>query len=95
MDETGIIIRDKEKQIYYRSFGEYRDKRITKIMGKITSLALMEALHKRIAYLKGSRIIEATEYAIKIGKPTPVILNAARRQTIPAFRERGVWKIGI
>ncbi len=91
----GIIIRDKEKQIYYRSFGEYRDDRLTKTMEKIISLALLEALHKRITYLKGSKIIEATEHAIKVGKPAPVILNAAKRQTIPAFREKGVWKIGI
>lgn len=91
----GIIIRDKEKQIYYHSFKEYRDDKKTKTMDKIIFLALMEALHKRIAYLKGSKIIEATEYAAKIGKPAPVILNAAKRQTIPAFREKGVWKIGI
>ena len=91
----GIIIRDKEKQIYYISFKEYRDGKTTKTMDKIISLALLESLHKRAAYLKGSKIIEATEYAIKIGKPAPVILNAAKRQTIPAFRERGVWKIGI
>ena len=91
----GIIIRDKEKTIYYRSFGEYRDGKKTRTMEQIISLALMEALHKRVAYLKGSKIIEATEYATKIGKPAPVILNAAKRQTIPAFREKGVWKIGI
>lgn len=91
----GIIIRDKEKQIYYRSFGEYRDKRTTKIMERIVSLALMEALHKRIAYLKGNKIIEATEFAAKQNKPVPVILNAAKRQTVPAFREKGVWRIGI
>lgn len=90
----GIIIRDKEKQIYYSSFRQYRDIKITKTMDRIISLALMEALHKRIAYLKGSKIIEATEYAIKIGKPAPVVLNAAKRQTILAFREKGVWKIG-
>lgn len=91
----GIIIRDKEKQIYYHSFVEYRDDKKTKIMERIISLALMEALHKRITYLKGDKIIEASEYALKIGKPTPVILNAAKRQTIPAFREKGVWKISI
>lgn len=90
----GIIIRDKEKQIYYRSFGEYRDYKITKTMERIISLAIMEALHKRIAYLKGNKIIEATEFAVKQNKPAPVILNAAKRQTIPAFREKGVWKIG-
>ena len=64
-------------------------------MDRIISLALLEALHKRITYLRGSKIIEATEYAKKIGKPTPVVLNAAKRQTIPAFREKGVWKIGV
>ncbi|MBI4037174.1 Fic family protein [Candidatus Daviesbacteria bacterium] len=91
----GVIIRDKEKQAYYNSFKEYGDNKMTKNMDKLISLALLEALHKRIAYLKGNKIIEATEYAVKIGKPTPVVLNAAKRQTIPAFREKGVWKIGI
>src|SRR3972149_2907586 len=90
----GIIIRDKEKTAYYRSFGEYRDDKQTKTIERIISLALMEALHKRIAYLKGSKIIEASEYAAKQKKPVTVILNAAKRQTIPAFREKGVWKIG-
>lgn len=90
----GIIIRNKEKAIYYQSFTEYRDDKATKTMDKVISLALLETLHKRIAYLKGNKIIEATEYAIKINKPAPVVLNAAKRQTIPAFREKGVWKIG-
>ena len=91
----GIIIRDKEKTDYYSSFIEFRDDKKTQIMERLISLALMEALHKRIAYLKGSKIIEATEYAIKTGKPAPVVLNAAKRQTVPAFREKGIWKIGI
>ena len=91
----GIIIRDKEKAVYYRSFKEYQDDKKTKTIERIISLAIMEAMHKRIAYLKGAKIIEATEYAAKQNKPAPAILNAAKRQTIPAFREKGVWKIGI
>lgn len=91
----GIIIRDKEKQIYYHSFKEYQDDKITKTMDKIITLAIMESLNKRITYLKGSRIIEVSEYATKIYKPLPTVLNAAKRQTIPAFREKGIWKIGI
>lgn len=91
----GIIIRDKEKQIYYRAFKEYRDDKKTKTIEKLITLALMEALNKRIAYLKGSKIIQASEYAVRLNKPLPVILNAAKRQTIPAFREKGIWKIGI
>ena len=63
-------------------------------MEKILYLALLESLHKRIAYLKGEKIISLTEYAQKIGKLAPTVLNAAKRQTIPAFREKGIWKIG-
>ena len=91
----GVIIRDKEKAIYYQAFKEYRDDKKTKTLDKLIKLALLEALHKRIAYLKGDRIIEAAEFAAKQNKPVPVILNAAKRQTIPAFREKGVWKIGV
>lgn len=91
----GTIIRDKEKQVYYRSFKEYQDDKKAKTMERILTLAIMESLHKRIAYLKGAKIIEATEYAARQRKPAPVILNAAKRQTIAAFREKGVWKIGI
>ncbi len=89
----GIIIRNKEKDDYYKSFVDYRTKKIESSMERIISLALMESLHKRIAYLKGLKIITLTDYAKKIGKTSPAILNAANRQTIPAFRERGVWKI--
>lgn len=91
----GLIIRDKEKQIYYQSFKQYRDDRKMDTLEKIISLALMESLHKKIAYLKGNKIIEASEYAARLNKPLPVILNAAKRQTIPAFREKGIWKIRI
>lgn len=90
-----IIIRDKEKQVYYRSFREYAYNDNAKTLGRIISLALTESLHKRLAYLKGNKIIEAVEFASQQKKPAPVILNAAKRQTIPAFREKGIWKIGI
>ena len=63
-------------------------------MEKIVLLALMESLHKRITYLKGESIIRLSNYAHKHPKSAPNIFNAARRQTIPAFREKGVWKIG-
>ena len=89
-----VIIRDKEKEYYYDAFVTYRDFKSSKIMEGIITKALTESLHKRIAYLKGKIIIELSKYAAKIGKPLPGILNAAKRQTIEAFREKGVWKIG-
>lgn len=89
-----IIIRDKEKQAYYRAFGEYHDSKKTKSMEKLITLALTESLHKRIAYLQGDRIIPLADFARADKRSIQALLNAARRQTIPAFREKSVWKIG-
>lgn len=90
----GIIIRNKEKKGYYTAFNDYGNNKNTKTMEKIVALALMESLHKRIAYLKGEVIVTLSEYTKRHKKSAPALLNAARRQNIPAFRERGVWKIG-
>lgn len=88
-----IIVRDKEKKDYYQSFNDYRQNKNTKTMEKIISLALIESLHKRIAYLKSEKIITLAEYIKKRKKSAPAMTNAARRQNIAAFREKGVWKI--
>jgi Fic family protein len=89
-----LMIRDKEKQSYCRAFGEYQDSKKTKTMEAIISLSLMESLHKRIAYLRGDKIITLADFARVHKKSINTLINAARRQTIPAFREKGVWKIG-
>ena len=90
-----IIIRNKEKDVYYRAFSDYREKKTTKTMAGILSLALVESLHKRLSYLRGETIIRLSEYIRQKGLSAPAVTNAARRQTIPAFREKGVWKIGL
>ncbi len=89
-----IIIRDREKQEYYKSFGDYRDSKNTKTIEKVISLALTESFHKRITYLKGDRVVALSDYTKKHKKSGPAMTNAAKRQSIPAFRENGVWKIG-
>ena len=88
-----IIIRDREKKEYYKSFGDYRDDKNTKTLEKVVYLGLMESLHKRITYLKGDKVIRLSEYTKSHAKSASAITNAARRQNIPAFREKGVWKI--
>lgn len=90
-----VIIRDKEKDYYYNAFKAYQDSKDTKIMEEIIARSIMESLHKRRAYLKGAKIIELAQYAKQIGKPLPGLLNAAKRQTIIAFREKGIWKISV
>jgi Fic family protein len=88
-----IIVRNKDKYDYYASFESYRTEKDPKGMERIIALTLMESLHKRITYLSGQTIIRLSEYA-KISSQSHVsLLNAARRQSIPAFREKGVWKI--
>jgi hypothetical protein len=62
-------------------------------MEKVIALALIESLHKRISYLKGVEIIDLSVYVKNNKLSAPRIFNAALRQSIPAFRERGVWKI--
>jgi Fic family protein len=88
-----IIIRDSEKKEYYKSFGDYRDDKKTKTLEKVIYLGLVESLHKRITYLKGDKVIRLSEYTKSHAKSASAITNAARRQNIPAFREKGVWKI--
>lgn len=90
-----ITIQNKEKSTYHLGFVAYQDKKNIGKMEKIITLALIESLHKRITYLGSKQVIPLVEYAKKINKPAPAVLNMAARQTIPAFREKGVWKIGI
>ena len=89
----GLIVRDRDKKDYYQAFGDYRDGKKTKTMEKVLALGLTESLHKRIAYLKGEAIIPLAEYTKKYSLSGPALSNAARRQKIPAFREKGIWKI--
>lgn len=93
LDFPRIIVRNKEKQTYYRAFGEFNDRQRTKTMEKILALALLESLHKRTTYLRGESVIRLSDYIKQNKLSPPAITNAARRQTIPAFREREVWKI--
>ncbi len=88
-----IIIRDKEKNLYYKTFTHFRDTKSTKAMEQVIYLALSEGLHKRIAYLEGAEIVTLSEYAKNNTLALASLINAGRRQTIPAFREKGVWKI--
>ena len=89
-----IIIRNSEKERYYQAFRDYADKDSSKTMESILFLGLTESLHKRLSYLKGAEIVRLSDYVRQNGLSAPAVTNAARRQTLPTFREKGVWKIG-
>ena len=91
-----IIIRNKGKHNdYYPLFTDYQDKNSYDGFSNLFALALIESLHKRLAYLGGNEIVKLTEYAQQKSLSTSTVLNAAKRQTVPAFRIKGTWMIAI
>lgn len=91
-----IIIRNKSKRTdYYPELVKYEASGSYDGLADMFADSLKESLHKRLAYLRGDEIIKLADYAKKNNRAVNAQLNAAKRQTIPAFRERGVWKIGV
>lgn len=64
-------------------------------MEEIVGKALMQSYHKRLTYLEGKKIISLTNFAKQQKSSHSNLLNKANRQTIEAFLEKGVWKIGV
>ena len=89
-----INIKFVDRKKYYDAFKEFDEKGETSIMEEIVGRALTNSYHKRLAYLEGKKIITLAEY----GKSNKIshsnLINKATRQTIEAFLEKNVWKIG-
>lgn len=89
-----INIRFLDRQEYYKGFQEFTMLGKTETMEQIIYRALVNSYHKRLAYLKGFNIITLNAYAKSHKLSHPNLINKAKRQTIPAFMEKGVWMIG-
>ncbi|EKD99383.1 MAG: hypothetical protein ACD_22C00278G0011 [uncultured bacterium] len=89
-----INIKFIEKTKYYSAFKEFDEDSKTDIMEKIVGKALTNSYHKRLAYLEAKRIITLAQYSKETGITHNILLNKAHRQTIEAFLEKNVWKIG-
>lgn len=90
-----VIVRNKEKRHYYAALQAYDDHRSTKGLERIIAVLLKESLHKRIAYLRSDEILLLSDIARETKSLSPQSLaNAAKKQSLPAFRERGRWKVG-
>jgi Fic family protein len=90
-----VNIKFIDREMYYEAFKEYNEKGTVKIMEEIVGKSLTNSYHKRLAYLEGAEIITLAEYAKKYKVSHSNLINKANRQTIEAFLEKGVWKIGI
>ena len=90
-----IIIRNKGKyNNYCPLFINYQDNKDFDGLSELFALTLQESLDKRITYLKGQKIVKLADYAKQHNLTINSQLNVAKRQTISAFREKGIWKIG-
>jgi len=90
-----INIKFSDHKKYYEAFREFDRKGKTTIMEEIIAKALNNSYHKRLAYLENKKIMTLSEYAKKKKLSHSNLLNKANRQTIEAFFERDIWKIGI
>jgi Fic family protein len=89
-----INIKFIDRQRYYDAFAEFDRHGRTAIMEEIVGKALTNSYHKRLAYLEGKTIVPLGDFAKSQGLSHSNLINKAHRQTIEAFLERGVWKIG-
>lgn len=90
-----INIKFIDRKKYYNAFLQFENDGKTLIMEEIIAKALMNSYHKRLAYLEDKKIITLAEYSKKKQLSLSNLINKAHRQTIEAFLEKGVWKIGI
>jgi cell filamentation protein, protein adenylyltransferase len=90
-----INIKFIDRKLYYNAFKEFDTSNKTSIMEEIVGKAMTNSYHKRLAYLEHMEIVTLAEYA-KIKKISHSgLINKAKRQTIEAFLEKGIWKIGL
>jgi Fic family protein len=89
-----VNIKFIDREMYYEAFQEFDREGAAKIMEEIVGKALTNSYHRRLAYLEGANIMTLAEYAKKYKVSHPNLINKAKRQTIEAFLEKGVWKIG-
>lgn len=80
---------------YYDAFKEFENSGKTEVMEEIIGRALTASYYKRLAYLESKRIITLAQYAKETKQSHSNLINKAQRQTIPAFTEKGIWKIGV
>lgn len=90
-----INIKFIDRKKYYEAFKEFEKNGATIIMEEMVGKALTNSYHKRLAYLESKKIITLVDYAKDNKLSHSNLINKATRQTIEAFLEKGIWKIGV
>jgi cell filamentation protein, protein adenylyltransferase len=90
-----INIKFFDRNQYYNAFEEFNGSGRTSIMEELVGKAITNSYHKRLAYLEEREIITLNAYAKREKLSHSNLINKAHRQTIEAFLEKGIWKIGV
>ncbi len=90
-----INIKFTDRQKYYDAFREYNKQGKVEIMEEIVGLSLLQSYYKRLAYMEGKIIVTLAQYSKDKKTSLSNLLNKAKRGTVEAFLEKGVWKIGL
>ncbi len=90
-----INIKFIDRNKYYEAFKEFDSKGETAIMEEIVGKALTNSYYKRLAYLEDKKIILLVDYVKSNKLSHSNLINKANRQTVEAFLEKNIWKIGI
>lgn len=90
-----INIKFIDRGKYYQAFKDFDEKDKTDIMEEIVGRSLINSYYKRLAYLENKKIIKLAQYAKDQKISHSSLLNKANRQTIEAFLEKNIWKIGV
>jgi Fic family protein len=90
-----INIKFMDRKLSYNAFNEFDTNTKTSIMEGIVGKAITNSYHKRLAYIERMEIVPLAEYAKRKHTSHSNLINKAKRQTIEAFLEKGVWKIGL
>ncbi len=92
---VSINIKFIDRKLYYDAFKEFDTKGETLIMEEIVGKAITNSYHKRLAYLERKEIVTLAEYAKRNKCSHSNLINKAKRQTIEAFLEKGMWHLGL
>ena len=90
-----INIKFIDRRKYYDAFNEFDLGQKTTIMEEMVGKALTNSYYKRLAHLEGKEIITLSDFAKENKISQSNLINKAVRQTIEAFLEKNVWKIGV
>lgn len=90
-----IIIKNRDKRHYYDALAYFEKHHDASKFEAIFGNLLKESLHKYITYCRADTIVLLSD----IARDHPLyshqsLTNSAKKQSMPAFRERGRWKIG-